>query len=282
MTATQMTAKQAEIIKELKVAAQIDPATEINDRVSFLTEYALAIPGCNGFVLGISGGQDSTLAGKLAQLAAVKLREHRPNAKFVAVRLPYSKQFDAEDAAAAIQFIAPDESHSVQIENSVDELVAGIEKTGTNSKVSDFNKGNIKARIRMVVQYALAGDQNLLVVGSDHAAEAVTGFYTKFGDGAADVMPLSGLTKRQGAKLLEYLGAPDSLWKKIPTADLLDGKPGESDEAALGVSYEEIDDYLEGKSVSQAAAANIENKFLISKHKREKPVTPKDEWWKNG
>jgi NAD+ synthase len=91
-------------------------------------------------------------------------------------------------------------------------------------------------------------------VGTDHAAEAVTGFYTKFGDGGADITPLSGLDKRQGKALLQYLGAPAKLYDKTPTADLEEDKPMRPDEEALGVRYDEIDDYLEGREVSPAAA----------------------------
>jgi NAD+ synthase len=108
----------------------------------------------------------------------------------------------------------------------------------------------------------------------------VTGFYTKFGDGAADITPLAGLTKSQGREILAYLGAPVQLSHKVPTADLLDGKPGQTDEAELGVSYQTIDDYLTGKHVSSDDAAMIEEKYTKSEHKRQLPVTPNDNWWK--
>ncbi|MDR6015069.1 NAD(+) synthase, partial [Escherichia coli] len=92
---------------------------------------------------------------------------------------------------------------------------------------------------------AIAGEVGGLVVGTDHAAEAVTGFYTKHGDGAADLVPLAGLTKSQGAAILEYLGAPESTWKKVPTADLEEDRPALADETALGVTYKDIDGYLQ-------------------------------------
>ncbi|MBD4935857.1 ammonia-dependent NAD(+) synthetase, partial [Xanthomonas citri pv. citri] len=80
-------------------------------------------------------------------------------------------------------------------------------------------------RTRMIAQYAIGGQEGLLVLGTDHAAEAVTGFFTKYGDGGADLLPLTGLTKRQGRTLLKELGAPERLYLKEPTADLLDEKP---------------------------------------------------------
>ena len=146
--------------------------------------------------------------------------------------------------------------------------------------LSDFNKGNVKARLRMVAQYALAGERNLLVIGTDHAAENVTGFFTKFGDGAADLTPLAGLNKRQGAALLRELGADPRLWEKVPTADLEEDRPALPDEEALGVTYQHIDDYLEGKPVPSAAAERIEHLWRIGQHKRHLPPGPDSSWWK--
>ena len=146
----------------------------------------------------------------------------------------------------------------------------------------DFTKGNVKARSRMIAQYAIAGQRSLLVVGTDHAAEAVTGFFTKFGDGGADVLPLSGLSKRQGAALLKHLDAPERLYLKAPTADLLDENPGQTDEANLGLSYHDIDDFLEGMDVAADVAETIENRYLATEHKRRTPVTPTDAWWTAG
>lgn len=270
---------QQRIIRELGVLPTINAAEEIERRVEFLVQYAQSIPGVRGFVLGISGGQDSSLAGRLAQLAAERLRDRGVEAEFWAVRLPHGVQHDEDDAQLALSFIQPDQSVTVNIAASVEGLVSEV-TAATGKPVSDFNKGNIKARERMVAQYALAGDRGLLVIGTDHAAEAITGFFTKFGDGAADITPLQGLTKGQGAELLRELGAPDRLWEKAPTADLLDGEPGQTDESSLGVSYAEIDAYLRGEQVSEAAAANLERRYLATDHKRRVPVSPADIWWK--
>lgn len=269
---------QQEIAQALGVQSVIDPAAEIDRRVQFLVDY-LTRTGAKGFVLGISGGQDSTLAGRLAQLAVERVRADGGSADFIAVRLPYRVQHDADDAMAAVEFIAPDRLVEVNIEHGVDGVEQDIEQA-LDASLSDFNRGNIKARIRMVTQYAIAGHDGHLVIGTDHAAEAVTGFYTKFGDGAADVLPLAGLTKRQGKALLRELQAPDRLWQKVPTADLLDGTPGRADEDELGVAYEQIDDYLEGKPVDADTAARIEAKYLGSAHKRHLPVGPADDWWR--
>ncbi|NJI59820.1 ammonia-dependent NAD(+) synthetase [Microbacterium oxydans] len=269
---------QQQISEDLGVRSEVDPEAETERRIGFLADY-LRTTGAKGYVLGISGGQDSTLAGRLAQLAVERVRAEGGEAKFLAVRLPYRVQHDADDAQAALAFIAPDASVEVNIQNGVDGVEEDIEFAVTRD-ISDFNRGNIKARVRMVTQYALAGHDGLLVIGTDHAAEAVTGFYTKFGDGAADILPLSGLTKRQGRSLLQFLDAPDRLAFKVPTADLLDGQPGRADEDELGLTYEQIDDFLEGRSVDPEVAGRIEARYLATQHKRHLPVTPDDTWWR--
>ncbi|WP_434144015.1 ammonia-dependent NAD(+) synthetase [Leucobacter sp. gxy201] len=275
-----MSEMQQRIIEELGSKPEIDVSEEIERRVAFLADYARSIPGVRGYVLGISGGQDSSLAGRLAQLAVERLRAEGREAEFVAVRLPYGTQRDEDDAQLALSFIGADRVVAVDIAPGVDALAEQV-SAAMGEPVTDFNKGNVKARVRMVAQYAIAGDRALLVLGTDHAAEAITGFFTKFGDGAADVVPLAGLNKSQGAALLRGLGAPDRLWEKVPTADLLDGEPGQSDEASLGVSYPEIDAYLSGEEVSEAASVNLERRFRMSAHKRRQPVGPDDDFWRD-
>jgi len=269
---------QAKIIATLNVKPTIDPATEIERRIGFLVDY-LTTTGAAGLVLGISGGQDSSLAGRLCQLAVQRLTESGTPAQFIAVRLPYAVQADEDDAQLALSFIQPSEAVIFDIKRAVDGFQAEYDDR-FDEPMLDFTKGNVKARARMIAQYAIAGQSRMLVVGTDHAAEAVTGFFTKFGDGAADVTPLAGLTKRQGAAMLTHLEAEERLWLKVPTADLEDDKPGQPDEVALGVTYRDIDDYLEGRAVDPDAAARIERHYLGTRHKRHLPVTPGDSWWR--
>jgi NAD+ synthase len=273
-----MREEQARIIHDLNVLPEIDAAAEIDRRVGFLCDY-LRSTGAKGLVLGISGGQDSSLAGRLCQLAVERLAGEGVAAEFVAVRLPYAVQADEDDAQLAVQFIRPSRVVTFDIKRGVDG-VADEFADAVGTKISDFTKGNTKARMRMVAQYALAGDLGLLVVGTDHAAEAITGFFTKFGDGGADVLPLSGLTKRQGRKLLETLDAPERLYLKHPTADLLDDNPGQTDENNLGIKYTEIDDFLEGKAVDDTVADALVARYRATEHKRQLPVTPADDWWR--
>lgn len=271
---------QQEIISALHVQPTIDPAKELRRSVDFLKQYISHFAGLKTYVLGISGGQDSTLAGAMTEQAMTELRKETgdENYRFIAVRLPYGEQADEADAMAAIDFMHADETMRVNIKASVDAMAQAV--AANSLTVSDFNKGNMKARARMIAQYAIAGARSGAVVGTDHAAEAVTGFYTKFGDGGADVTPLWRLNKRQGASILKLLGAPAHLYEKAPTADLEEDRPALPDEVALGVSYRDIDDYLEGKAVADAAAGRIESWYQRSAHKRHLPITVFDDFWK--
>ena len=271
---------QTEIINELGVKPTIDPTEEIRKSIDFMKAYLKKYPFLKTFVLGISGGQDSTLAGRLAQLTMEEMREETKDEsyQFIAVRLPYGEQADEEDAKAALDFIQPDVSLRVNIKPAVDAQVQVLSEAGV--VISDFNKGNIKARQRMITQYAVAGERAGAVLGTDHAAENITGFFTKFGDGGADILPLFRLNKRQGKQLLQALNAPEKLYTKIPTADLEDGKPMIADEVALGVTYNEIDDYLEGKEVPAQAQEKIEAWWNKTQHKRHLPISVLDDFWK--
>lgn len=276
-----MTSLQEEIIKEMGVLPSIDPKEEKRKTIDFMKDYLKKHSFLKSLVLGISGGQDSTLLGKLAQMAVEELRQETGDEsyQFIALRLPYGKQQDEADAKEVLDWIQPDQVYTINIEQAVDALVKEFE--GQKVDISDFNKGNIKARQRMIVHYALAGEYQGVVLGSDHAAESLTGFYTKFGDGASDIVPLYRLNKRQGAAILKELNAPVYFYEKIPTADLQDNQPALSDEEELGVSYEDIDDYLEGKKVSKEAEQRIEERYLNSRHKRALPISIFNDFWKN-
>lgn len=269
---------QQEIIAELGVRPDFDVAQEAERRVAFLADY-LTTTGAKGYVLGISGGVDSSTAGRLAQLAVERVRGQGGDASFVAVRLPYGAQQDEADARRALDFIAADEVLTINIKASTDAMFAEVDGASvdfTTIDHADFVKGNVKARERMVAQYLVAGARGLLVIGTDHAAEAVVGFFTKFGDGACDLTPLAGLNKRRVRAVGAHLGAPAELTGKVPTADLEDNRPQIPDEVALGVSYDDVDDYLEGKQVPGEARETIESWHRRTAHKRALPVTPDD------
>ncbi|MCL4120571.1 UNVERIFIED_CONTAM: hypothetical protein GTU68_054947 [Idotea baltica] len=257
---------QQQIVEEMKVKALIDPTQEIQQRVDFI-KSKLIQSHCKSLILGISGGVDSTTCGRLAQIAVNELNEESQSSsyQFIAVRLPYGIQQDEDEAQLALSFIKPSHSISINIKDGVDGLHAanhiGLESTGllpTDKSKVDFVKGN----------YEVAGYVGGLVLGTDHSAENITGFYTKFGDGACDLAPLFGLNKRQIREVAAALGAPEQLVKKVPTADLEELAPQKADEDALSVTYDQIDDFLEGKKIDAEAEARLIRIYQLSQHKR--------------
>ena len=275
-----MHALQPKIAEELKVqppfADRSALQAEIARRVTFIQD-CLRNARLKTLVLGISGGIDSLTAGLLAQRAVAELRESTGDNgyRFIAVRLPYVVQQDEHEAQACLDFIKPDECHTVNIGASVKAMAAEIKSfANMDASVVDFVTGNIKARMRMVAQYSIAGACQGLVIGTDHAAEAVMGFFTKFGDGASDLAPLSGLVKNQVRAIAREFGAPEALVEKVPTADLEDLTPGKPDEVAHGVTYAEIDAFLHGEPVADETAKIICDTYLKTRHKREMPYAP--------
>lgn len=276
MLTPEQRARQRDIIAELGVTETFDADQEIARRVGFLADY-LETSRARALVLGISGGVDSLVGGCLAQRAVERVRTRGGDAVFVALRLPYGEQKDEPDAQAALQVIQPDQCLAVNVGPASDAMLAALldaQLVFRDASQQDFLLGNIKARQRMIAQYAVAGAHGGLVVGTDHAAEALMGFFTKFGDGAADVLPLAGLNKRRVRALAMAMGAPRELAMKVPTADLESLMPLRPDEDAFGVSYDVIDDFLEGKEVAAEEYEIIVRTHRASAHKRALPATP--------
>ena len=272
--------RQAAIIAALAVSAPFANAqavaAEAQRRQAFI-EAQLQASGLHTLVLGISGGVDSLVAGRLAQLAVEALRQRTGDARyrFLAMRLPYRTQHDEADAQAALAFIRADETHTVDIADAVQARAAQLpDLQALPAARRDFVLGNVKARTRMVAQYTLANARNGLVIGTDHAAEAVMGFFTKFGDGACDLAPLTGLVKGQVRAIASHLGAPAALVHKTPTADLEDLAPGRPDEVAHGLPYQQIDAFLHGHRVDPPILQRIVAAYEASAHKRTLPLTP--------
>lgn len=260
---------QQDIIKKLGVKSVIDVDEEIRRRVQFLKNYVQKA-GATGLLIAISGGIDSAVTAGLCKKATDELSaETGRDYKTVCVFQPYGVQEDIEDSYSVAKAFQLNHTVEMNIEEAVDEMAIETEysfkKLGIHRHISKENKGNMKARTRMVLQYALAFDLNLLVVGTDHASEAMTGFYTKYGDGAVDITPLSTLNKRQVRSLAVRLGVPQPILDKVPTAGLWDGQ---TDEKELGVSYEDNSDYLEGKAIDPKVQAKLEQLYIKTEHKR--------------
>ncbi len=267
---------------EMRVLPSIDPDFEIQRRIDFIKQ-TLKNTGLRHLVLGISGGIDSCVCGRLVQLAVNALNQEQqqePHYSFIAVRLPYNVQADEDDAQRSLQFIQATKNICINIKTSTDsihdETLRALEEQdilSDNAFHIDFAKGNVKARVRMIAQYKVAGLVGGLVVGTDHSAENITGFFTKYGDGACDLAPLFGLSKRQIRQIASTLGAPQTLIDKTPTADLECLAPGKADEDVLGLSYTQIDDFLEGKPLSAEIKSRIITIYTKTLHKRQPILT---------
>ncbi len=247
----------------------------IRGRIDYLKNF-LRKTGLNGFVLGISGGVDSSTVGRICQLACEELRAEGKEAKFYAMRLPAGIQFDENDAQDAMQFINPDVSMTVNIgeasniiHNAFISEQTRVEGKAGSAESLDYHKGNVKARMRMIAQYEVAGYYGLGVLISSQNCEVLFGFFTKHGDGAGDIMLNNSLNKRQVRLMAKYLGAPENLWNKAPTADLEELNPGKLDDDGFGVPYNYVDDFLEGINIPPEYEQIIVQAYLNSCHKRD-------------
>ncbi|MHA2856781.1 ammonia-dependent NAD(+) synthetase [Paenibacillus lautus] len=260
---------QEQIIAELGVKPTINVEEEVRKRVDFLKNY-VKDSGTSGLLIAISGGIDSAVAAGLCKRATDELTEENGKEyKTLGVFQPYGEQADISDSYATAKAFDLKYTVETNIEEAVNEVALevehGLKNIGVHQHMSIPGKGNVKARVRMVVQYALAFEQNLIVVGTDHASEAITGFYTKWGDGAVDITPLSSLNKRQVRMLASYLGVPQSILDKAPSAGLWEGQ---TDEKELGISYDDNSDYLEGKTINPEVQQKLERYYVKTAHKR--------------
>lgn len=255
---------------------KFDAKRAIRERIDYL-KATLRETGMNGYVLGISGGVDSSTVGRLCQLACEELRAEGYSAQFIGMRLPAGVQLDEADAQKALAFINADKTLTVNVGDAATNLITqgvseyeSVEPEGAKLSAArvDFIKGNIKARLRMIAQYEVAAMYNALVIGTDHNSENVTGFFTKWGDGACDLIVLNGVNKTQVRMMARELGAPESVWAKFPTADLEELNPQKHDQDGFGFEYDLLDKFLEGKPIDQETEYKIVRQYMITQHKR--------------
>ena len=229
----------------------------------FLRDY-IEKAHCNKYILGISGGVDSSLCAALAKNAVGKDR-------LLCLILPIESQ-------------KADENDALDLAKQLDlnyEIVDGTEVfkgyVETFKKLGqDFDRstlGNLKARIRMSILYAYAQRYNGLVIGTDNADERYTGYFTKHGDGACDILPIAHLLKGEVVQASKILGISDYLAERVPTASLFEGQ---TDETEMGVTYKDLDHYILGGKVDEAVEKRIQHLHKISEHKRVPTPMPKE------
>lgn len=243
-------------------------------RIDYLKDF-LKKNRLKGYVLGISGGVDSYSAGALAQHACNELRDEGYTAHFYAVRLPAGVQRDESDAQDALTAMKPDQILTINVGDASNALneqcLAAVEASGVKltPEQADYHKGNIKARLRMAAQYHLAAVYGALVISSDHPSECISGFFTKGGDGFADLTVLDGLSKNQVRLVAAHLGAPPHISGKLPTADLEELNPGKLDDDGFGFPYAALNAFIEGEEIDPAIEKLIVERYLATQHKRD-------------
>jgi NAD+ synthase len=216
--------------------------------------------GGKGGVVGLSGGLDSSVAAVLCQRAF-------PQSTLAVIMPCYSSQQDIEHArAVAEKFSIP--AKTVSLDSAYDTLLKVLPDEKVTPEVSRLAKANIKARLRMLTLYYFANQLKYLVVGSSNRDEISLGYFTKYGDGGVDIMPLGNLLKGQVKELAQFLAIPQPIIDKLPSAGLWEGQTDEED---LGLKYDEIDRYLASGEASAEIRKRVESMISASQHKRQSP-----------
>jgi len=244
----------------------------LNIITGFIKEY-VENSGRDKIVIGLSGGIDSSLVAKLATMAIGKEKVH-------AIFLP-DVSTPLEDFEHARQM-----AKILDISYKVIDLSPMVHSiTNACGEMDEVTLGNVKARLRMIFLYQFANSKNALVCGTSNKTEIMIGYFTKYGDGASDILPIGDLYKTQVYQLSRYVGIPEEIIKKPPTAGLW---KGQTDEKELGISYEKLDKILYGlelqknfEDISKIAGVSIDEVKRIyemvkkTEHKRKLPVIPK-------
>lgn len=224
--------------------------------------------GLNGAVVGISGGIDSAVVTHLIKRAF-------PNDSLGLIMPCKSNPKDKEDALKVVEscgikhlVIDLTETHQTLFREIEKQLK---EKGEWNEEAAKLGDANTRARLRMTTLYAVANNYGYLVVGTDNAAEWHTGYFTKYGDGGVDLVPLVHFTKGEVREMARILGVPEEIITKAPSAGLWEGQ---TDESEMGTTYEMIDKYLKGEDIPEKDRQIIERLHKRSHHKRQLAIAP--------
>ena len=228
---------------------------------SFLKDY-LESNHMDSYVLGLSGGVDSSLVAAIARKAVGKDRLY-----CYAIDIESNPQ-DIIDAKS----VAKELDLNLKVVNLTDTYHSYL-KDLSGEEFIRLTKSNLKVRMRMVALFAYAQEKKGLVLGTDNADERYVGYFTKYGDGAADVLPIVHLTKSEVRDAAKMYGLSEILANRVPSAGLFEGQ---TDEKEMGISYKDLDDFLLGKEIDPKSKERIEHLHKISEHKRKDIPTPKE------
>lgn len=236
----------------------MNPAQEV-ERIVLWMQERVKEAHAQGLVFGMSGGIDSSVVAVLAQRAC--------GGNILGVMMPcYSIPEDLEDALLVAEtFCIP--HRVVPLEKPFDAL---LEVLGETRNPCYLPQANLKPRLRMSVLYFFANSLNYLVCGAANRSELTVGYFTKYGDGGVDIAPLAHLTKREVREIAAYLGIPERIIAKPPSAGLW---PGQTDEDEMGITYEVLDRFLLGEPVGEEERRKILALYEKSTHKRKLPAT---------
>ena len=275
-----MKMKQREILNALALDFARDHQSEeafLNAKIEQIkqaTKEYLMGTGMKGFMLGLSGGIDSFVS---AALVADAVRDISGLVHLLI--LPNGDPKDIHDALECAKALTDRFSNitceTVNIAPMYGGLLESIEQSVIRDHADDYFLANSQPRLRMVCQYALG--KGLLVVGTDHATENVTGYFTKYGDGGSDYNPMEGLIKPDIYAIAAQYGAPECVMQKAPAAGL---GISNTDEEELGFTYEQLSHYLHGNLVEKDVMGRIVSLYEKSEHKRHLPASPMNLWWK--
>jgi len=244
--------------------------SERGKRIASWLQARAAAAGARGFTFGLSGGIDSSVVGRLCQMAAPQ--------RVLGVLLPcYSHPIDEEDARLVartfgIPLARVDLGATFDTMNeALHEAVKGLPEVVESVDIKQQMPGaNIKPRLRMAALYYLANSLNYLVAGTGNRSELTLGYYTKYGDGGVDLLPIGALLKSEVRELARELGVPARVIDKAPTAGLW---MGQTDEAEMGFTYDALEQFLaDGPTAVPAEVADrIERLRQASQHKHALP-----------
>jgi NAD+ synthase len=240
---------------------------KIEKLIQWLREQ-VANAGLNGAIVGISGGVDSAVVAHLIKRAF-------PDHSLGLIMPCKSNPKDMEDALKVVEscgikhlIIDLTETHNVLFGEVEKQLK---EKGEWNEETARLGDANTRARLRMTTLYAVANNYGYMVVGTDNAAEWYTGYFTKYGDGGVDLVPLVHFTKGEVREMARILGVPNEIITKAPSAGLWEGQ---TDESEMGTTYEMIDKYLKGEEIPEKDRQIIEHLHKRSHHKRQLAIAP--------